>query len=296
MLLAWVPLGLRLGHALLVLLVAMQVEANAPRLGALVGGAYVYVWLMFASNRLVTPSLLLALQILVLYYYSNGETLTGDSGLDKAGLYSPFLALLAMVLLPAADSGDDRPLMAAYEREIRELFWKHDNARVHLVDQLLRENRGREQELLSSLRREYGEPDDPVKDALLRDLARSGSGGGGGGGGSSPVPQPSVEQIRLDIARLVQRHDQQHMPKLDRVLEKYAGRERELLLALCQDYKAPLPPYLAAAPPPTTYGKYKPWTLEEDRVLEEERLKAREAVRRNLGQVNAAAAAAGRVP
>jgi hypothetical protein len=99
--------------------------------------------------------------------------------------------------------------------------------------------------------------------------------------------EPTLELICSDISKLVHEKDAKNVKHLPAVLQRYQGRERELLAELCRDYKTALPAYLAAAPISATRGQYKPWTLEGDKVLEEEKLKAREAVRKNLGAVSA---------
>ena len=264
--LEFVPIAIRASGAVVLALAAMQLEASQPRVGFLVGGSAAYVYLMLVRNRLVVPSVLLA----ALFY-----TLFGieDKGGRSLHPYAPFALLMIWLLLPGREV-DEVSLMSLtrkpYEVEIRKMFWKHDPNKVHLVDQLLADNKGNERAFLRSLRREYGEPDD---------------------GNDEPVGKNagvSTSKVREDIVRLVKQKDSKNLKHCDAVLERYAGRELELLATLCKDYKVPRETYhyLTLAPPAETLGQYKPWDSAADILLSEERLKAKEAVRRGVAQVS----------
>jgi len=248
----------------LVLLVTAQAESNLPRgVGTMLSGVGVAGYLAFRRGwgLLSVVSICLGLQVLCVFYL--------ESAFHS---YFPFLALASLLALPSrARSYGDELDLSWYEREVRRLFWKHDPQKAHLVDQLLLDNRGKEVAFLRSLRKEYGEADDFVPGAQ----------------DTEDEDNPSTSKVCADIRALVRKKDSQHMHLLDTVLARYLGRERELMAQLCRDYRIALPKYCLAGEGRGERGEYKPWVVKDDKVLEEERIRAKEAVQRNLKTVQA---------
>ena len=263
------PWAGRLVMAATVLMATAQAESNLPRgVGTLLSGIGIAGFL--ATRRgwglLSVVSVCLGLQVLCVFYL--------ESAFHS---YFPFLVLASLLALPSRARTDDLDLdLSWYEREVRRLFWKHDPQKAHLVDQLLLDNRGKELAFLRSLRKEYGEADDTVKDLLLH-----------GAKDADDEDNPSTSKVYADIRALVRQRDAQHIHLLDNVLSRYKGRERELMAQLCRDYRVALPRYCLAEEGRGERGEYKPWVVKDDKVLEEERLRAREAVERNLLSVQA---------
>lgn len=257
-----VPLLLRVAAAGAVVLAAIQAESSLPGFGCLSISVCVYFYLFFVRYFWVVPSLCVAAQVLCLHYnyLEQGRILS----------YVPFLLNAFLVLLDTKSVNDTEPTFGKCEREIRQIFWRHNPAELHRVDQMLKDNKGKELALLHQCRRYFNLPDDTVGDVLGRGLQ------------DDPV-EPSVEEIRKMIVDMLRLKDPSKERYVDKLMTDYRGRERQLVEELFREYRVSLPPRLATAS--SQRGSYEPWVLQQERVLEEEKIRAREAVSRNLSSV-----------
>lgn len=256
-----VPLLLRASASAAVVLAAIQAESSLPGYGCLCMSAALYIYLLFVRNFWVVPSLCSAVQALCLYYnyLEQGRILS----------YLPFLLNALLLLLDAQSANDTEPAYGKCEREIRQIFWRHNPAELHRVDQMLRDNKGKELALLHQCRRYFNLPDETVTDVLGRGL-------------QDDPAVPSVEEIRKMIVDMLRLKDPSKERYVDKLMTDYRGRERQLIEELFREYRVSLPPRLASR---GQRGNYEPWILQQERVLEEEKIRAREAVSRNLSSV-----------
>ena len=259
-----IPLLLRLASAIIYTLAAIQAESSLPNYGCPLMAAALFAYLWNVRGFWLVPSLCMAGQLCCLHfdYLDNGRFLS----------FFPFLLMVLLLLLDAQQVNDTEPDFGKCESEIRQIFWKHDPAKLHLVDQMLKDSRGRELGLLRDLRKEYNLPDETISDVYRK-------------GYQDEPEEATVAQIRQEIINLVRLKDPSKERLVDKIMAANRGRERILVEDLFREYNVALPSYLAASQKQQR-GSYKPWALQPERVLEEEKLRAREAVARNLSTVN----------
>ena len=121
---------------------------------------------------------------------------------------------------PRSDSLMPTPRRGDVQNRLRNFLRHYDPDRIPELDALLAANKGREDELLDDMIREYGpEP-----------------------GAYKPTAEDK-KRLADALTDFYRKYDESKLPEVDRLAEKYAGFEHDLLKALAEKYKTPPIPY-----------------------------------------------------
>eukprot|EP01062_Namystynia_karyoxenos_P076426 TRINITY_DN7491_c0_g1_i1.p1 TRINITY_DN7491_c0_g1~~TRINITY_DN7491_c0_g1_i1.p1 ORF type:complete len:1548 (+),score=439.67 TRINITY_DN7491_c0_g1_i1:85-4728(+) len=148
---------------------------------------------------------------------------------------------------PAAGGGPAEQPPAAAEGGVRGwlegVLREHNPEKLGNVDLILQKYAGREEELRAAISAKYGVDQQDAGPAQSRAAA-------------PPPPAAEADSMRLWVEAFFQRHNPERLAHVDKILEKYAGRDAELKEALCTKYGVSAAEAdMYAAPPPAVEAR-----------------------------------------